>query len=86
MHREAGERPASGDTRLQRAVVLELLSDERERRRSLVRLGEQLGAPADELERAAAALRAAGVVELEAGEVWAAPAAWRLDELELIAI
>jgi hypothetical protein len=86
MHREAGGPPASGETRLQRAVVLELLSQAREQRHSLAELGRQLGAGADELEPAVEALRCAGVVQVQASEIWASPAARRLDELDLIAI
>ncbi|HEX3433497.1 MAG TPA: hypothetical protein VHT25_05485 [Solirubrobacteraceae bacterium] len=86
MHRDAGEAPASGGRRLQRAVVLELLSDAREHRHSLAELGRQLGARAEELEPAVEALRRAGVVEVQASEIWASPAARFLDELELIAI
>ncbi len=86
MHREASEPRAPGGSRLERAVVLELLGDEAEHRRSLARLGESLDADARELEAAVAALSAAGVVCLEEDQTWASAAARRLDELELIAI
>jgi hypothetical protein len=85
MHQEASGPRASGGSRLERAVVLELL-DDAEQRRSLAQLREQLGAGAEELEAAVAALAAAGVLCLSDGLTWAAPAARRLDELELIAI
>ncbi|MHB8234211.1 MAG: hypothetical protein ACYDHT_06110 [Solirubrobacteraceae bacterium] len=86
MHTDAGGAPASGQTRLQRAVVLELLSQAREHRHSLVELGRQLGARVEELEPAVEALRRAGVVDVQASEIWASPAARCLDELALIAI
>jgi hypothetical protein len=86
MQTEASEPPASGDPRLERAVVLELLDDDDEQRRSMAQLRDELGAGADELDAAVNALHAAGVLCLEDGLAWAAPAARRLDELELIAI
>ncbi|MEA2226061.1 MAG: hypothetical protein QOE67_1343 [Solirubrobacteraceae bacterium] len=85
MHQEASGPRASGGSRLERAVVLELL-DNAEQRRSRAQLREELGAGAEELEAAVAALAAAGVLCLSDGLTWAAPAARRLDELELIAI
>ena len=86
MHREAGETPASGDTRLQRAVVLELLGQRREHGHSLAELARRLGAQHDELEPAVQALRRAGVVEVRANEISASPAARHMDGLDLIAI
>ncbi|HEY1451601.1 MAG TPA: hypothetical protein VGF47_11675 [Solirubrobacteraceae bacterium] len=86
MHSEAGDSSASGDRRLQRAVVLELLGERREQGYSLAELGRRLGARAEELEPAVEALRRTGVVEVQASEIWASRAARQLDELELIAI
>jgi hypothetical protein len=86
MHSEASEPRVPGGSRLERAVVLELLDSGSEQRRSLAQLREQLGAGAEELEAAVAALAAAGVLCLAEGLTWAAPPARRLDELELIAI
>lgn len=86
MDREASESRASGGSRLERAVVLELLSDAAEQRRSLIQLQEDLGAGADELHAVVDALCAAGVLCLDDGLTWASVAARRLDELELIAI
>lgn len=86
MHTEASEPRASGGSRLERAVVLELLSDGGEQRQSLAQLGQELDADADELEAAVDALHAAGVLCREDDLTWAAPAARRLDELKLIAI
>jgi hypothetical protein len=86
MPSEASEPRAPGGSRLERAIVLELLDDEGEQRRSLAELGEQLGAGAAELEAAVAALAATGVLCLSDGLTWASASARRLDELELIAI
>jgi hypothetical protein len=86
MQTEASDSQASGGRRLQRALVLELLDDDGEDRRSLAALAEILGAGADELGVAVEALRAAGVVCLDGDLAWASPAARRLDELELITI
>jgi hypothetical protein len=85
MHREASEPRASGGSRLERAVVLELLSDRAERR-SLAELRTELGAGADELQAAVSSLGAAGVLCVDDELAWASPAARRLDELELIGI
>lgn len=86
MHRQASEPRDPGGPRLQRAVVLELLSEDGERRRSLAQLGQELGADMEDLEAAVAALCATGVLQREGELTWASPAARRLDELELIAI
>lgn len=86
MHREASEPRASGGSQLERAVVLELLSDDGEQRYSLAQLREALSAGEEELEAAVDALHTAGVLCREGELTWAAPAARRLDELELIAI
>jgi hypothetical protein len=86
MHTKASELRASGNTQLQRAVVLELLRDGGEQRYSPAELQRELGAGADALDAALGALHAAGVLCLADGLAWAAPATRRLDELELIAI
>jgi hypothetical protein len=83
MQREASE---PGGPRLQRAVVLELLSEGGERRLTSAQLGQELSAEAEELEAAVAALYAAGVLHREGDLTWASAAARRLDELDLIAI
>jgi hypothetical protein len=86
MHREASEPRAPDGSRLERAVILELLSGDGAQRRSLAELREALSAGVEELDAAVGALHAAGVLCLQDGLTWAAPAARRLDELELIAI
>jgi hypothetical protein len=85
MHRESSESRAGGDSRLERAIVLELLSGERDAR-SRAELGEALGADAVELDAALRRLHAAGVLELDAEHALPSPATRRLDELELIGI
>jgi hypothetical protein len=85
MHRESSEERAGGDSRLERAIVLELLSDERDAR-SRAELRETLGADAVELDEALDGLRAAGVLELDAERALPSPATRRLDQLELIGI
>jgi hypothetical protein len=86
MHRQASEPGAPGGPLLQRAVVLELLSEGGERRHTSAQLGRELGADAEDLEAAVAALCAAGVLHREGDLTWASAAARRLDELDLIAI
>jgi hypothetical protein len=86
MHREASEPGPSGGPRLQRAVVLELLSEDGERRLSLSQLGQELSADLEDLEAAVGTLCAAGVLHREGDLTWASAAAKHLDELELIAI
>jgi DNA-binding Lrp family transcriptional regulator len=86
MQRESSEPRSKGDSRLERAIVLELLSDAPPEGRSLAELGEALGARASELEAAVQGLQAAGVLELRDGLVATSAAARRLDELDLIGI
>jgi predicted transcriptional regulator len=86
MHRETSGSQASGGSRLQRAVVLELLDADGERGLELTQLAEELGVIAEELASAVETLRLAGVVQVEAGLASASPAARCLDELDLIAI
>jgi DNA-binding Lrp family transcriptional regulator len=86
MQRESSEPRSKGDSRLERAIVLELLSDAPPDGRSQAELGEALGARASELEAAVRRLQAAGVLELRDGLVSTSAATRRLDELGLIAI
>ncbi len=75
-----------GESLLERAIVLELLNDDRERIRSTAELESVLGAGSGELDVALRGLHEAGVVDRSEGRVWASPATRRLDELELIGI
>ncbi len=86
MHTQASGRKSSGDSRLQRAVVLELLEADTEQGLELTQLADMLGAGADELAGAVESLRLAGAVRVRAGVARASPAARCLDELKLIAI
>jgi hypothetical protein len=80
-----GSRPA-GDPGLQRAIILQLLRDDRPRRWTHADLAAELGAEQRTVDAAVRALDADGVVCGGDGEVWASRAALRLDELELLAI
>jgi hypothetical protein len=75
-----------GESRLERAIVLELLSDDGERSRSIAELEVELGAAAGELGAALRDLSDVGVLDASEGRVWASAATRRLDELELIGI
>jgi hypothetical protein len=86
MHRESSEPQAGAGSRLQRAIVLELLSDEGGRGLSRIELGERLGAQEVELDAALNGLHAAGVLCFGEQRVWASTATLRLDELQLIGI
>jgi hypothetical protein len=86
MHTESSEPRAAGGAKLERAIVLQLLSNSAERRWSRAELSSELGADATGLESALRALRGQGVLCLAEEDVWASPAVRRLDELELIAI
>ena len=86
MHTESSEPRAAGDAKLERAIVLQLLSNGAERRLSRAELSSELGADPTRLESALRTLRGQGVLCLAEDDVWASPAARRLDELELIAI
>ncbi len=86
MQREPSEPRARGDSRLERAIVLELLGEGGRDGLSQAGLREALGAEPAELEGALRALRSAGVLELEDGHVSPSSSTWRLDELELIGV
>ncbi len=86
MDTKASGSQASGGSRLQRAVVLELLDAEGEQGLELTQLADALGADAGDLAAALEALRLAGAVQVHAGLACASPATRCLDELELIAI
>jgi hypothetical protein len=86
MHTESSGSRASSGARLERAIVLQLLTERGEQRSSRVELGADLDADADTLEAALQALNAEGVLCLGDRDVWASRAARRLDELELIGV
>jgi hypothetical protein len=75
------------DARLQRAIVLQLLRDDRPRRWTQADLAAELAAERSLVEAALQALHGDGVlIQGDDGEVWASRAALRLDELKLVAI
>lgn len=86
MHEDDREWRAAPGARLERAIILQLLSGERERRSSSAELAAELGADAAAFQDALGRLSETGVVCLAGPDVWASPAAWRLDELGLIAV
>ncbi len=86
----AGPRDAGG-TRLERAIVLQLLRGDHEPKWSRAQLASELeagGAQDDrqEIEQALRSLEGAGVLGCNEQEVWASSASRRLDELELIGV
>lgn len=83
MDTESSEPRADG-AKLERVIVLQVLSEER--RWSRTELAAELGSDATGLDSALAALHGQGVLCLAEDDVWASPAARRLDELELIGI
>jgi hypothetical protein len=91
MHTESkGSRTAEG-RRLERAIVLQLLRDDRERTWSLARLRAELQANRSELgeeavEKALGRLEGDGVLEVSEQAACAANATRALDELGLICV
>lgn len=86
MHGQSSGPQDHSERRLQRAVVLELLSVEGEEGLSTAELERALGVEASELGGTLSELGAAGVLEISQGSVRASAATRRLDELELIGI
>jgi DNA-binding GntR family transcriptional regulator len=78
--------PASTDRRLERAIVLVLLSEKDESRYSCAQLARALGASVHALEHALGRLAETGLIGRTDSELWASPAARHMDELGLIAI
>jgi DNA-binding Lrp family transcriptional regulator len=78
--------PAPQARRLERATILALLSEEVTERTSRAQLAAALGRDEEALAAVLESLVEAGVVCREGTDVWASPAARRLDELGLIAI
>jgi hypothetical protein len=87
MHRESGDPALESGRRLERAIVLVLLSeDDGERQWSRAELCEGMGVEQGELAGALGGLLEAGVLQGEHDRVWPSPAARRLDELALVSI
>jgi hypothetical protein len=82
---------AAGDTTLERAIVLQLLRDDRERMWSRAQLTSELEADGEEIDRkaieeAVRRLEQTGVLGCTEQEVWASDAARYLDELDLVGV
>lgn len=86
MHRQSSGLRGGGQARLERAIVLELLSDDGERSRSIAELETELGAGVGELDRALGDLCDVGVLAGSEGRVRASAATRRLDRLALIGV
>ncbi|HEX3911202.1 MAG TPA: hypothetical protein VHW67_10950 [Solirubrobacteraceae bacterium] len=87
MNTESSDPRTDGGRRLERAVVLVLLSeDDGTRQWSRAELQEGMGVERDELAIALSGLLDTGVLDQEHDRVWPSAAARRLDELELIGI
>ena len=91
MDRETEDSDAAGDTTLERAIVLQLLRDDHERKWSRAQLRSELEADGEEIDReaideAVVRLEREGVLGATEREVWASSAARHLDELELIGV
>jgi len=86
MHTQSSGSRDGGNARLERAIVLELLSDEDADGREVGELEAMLGAAAGELDSALQELTDAGVLDSADGRLRPSAAARRLDELELIGI
>ena len=91
MDREPKGSHAAGEETLERAIVLQLLRDDRERKWSRAQLAIELQADGEEIDKeaideAVKRLEREGVLGATEQEVWASSAAWRLDELELIGV
>lgn len=78
---------ASNDRRLERAIVLTLLSEKDESTHSCApQLARALGASVHALEHALGRLAETGLIGRTDSELWVSPAARHMDELGLIAI
>jgi Fe2+ or Zn2+ uptake regulation protein len=91
MDREPKGSHATGEETLERAIVLQLLRDDHERKWSRAQLAIELQADGEEIDKetldeALRRLEREGVLGATEQEVWASGAAWRLDELELIGV
>ena len=86
MHTESSGSAALDGARLQRAIILQLLRDDRGRRWSREELGAELATEPPMLEEAITGLGGDGVLCADGGTIWASRAVLRLDELGLIAL
>jgi hypothetical protein len=86
MHTKSREPRAGDGARLERAIVLQLLRDDREQNWSCAELATELGAEAPAIETALTRLHGEDVACVDGEQVRASRATRRLDELELISV
>jgi DNA-binding GntR family transcriptional regulator len=86
MHRESSAASGTQDARLERAIVLHMLSDDPGRRWPRARIEVEIQAAAPDVREALGRLVGAGVLCADERQVWVSPASSRLDELGLIAV
>jgi hypothetical protein len=86
MHTESKEPRAVTGARLERAIVLQLLRDDREQEWSSPQLAVEMGAEAPVLEQALRGLERDGVLCSGQDAVRASRATRRLDELGLLSV
>jgi len=86
MNEQTGERSTGDERKLERAIIMQLLGEDGERRTQRAQLAAALGIESQALERAVGRLADAGVVCVDGTEVWASAAARRIDALRLIGL
>ncbi|HEY3946170.1 MAG TPA: hypothetical protein VGL78_13165 [Solirubrobacteraceae bacterium] len=86
MHTESREPRAVTGAKLERAIVLQLLRDDREQKWSRRQLAAEMDTQASVLEQALSSLERDGVLRLEQDAVHASRATCRLDELGLLSL
>jgi predicted transcriptional regulator len=86
MHTESREPRAVTGAKLERAIVLQLLRDDREQEWSSRQLAAEVDTQAPALEQALSSLERDGVLRLERDVVRASRATCRLDELGLLSL
>jgi hypothetical protein len=95
MDTESSERQPAYDAGVERAIVLQLLRDDHERKWSRVQLATELSSELDPdlaqdgrqaVDDALKRLERDGVIGISEQQAWASSAARRLDELGLIAV
>jgi DNA-binding HxlR family transcriptional regulator len=86
MHTESREPRAVTGTKLERAIVLQLLRDDREQEWSSQQLAAEMDTQTPMLERALKSLERDGVLSREQDGVRASRATCRLDELGLLSV
>jgi hypothetical protein len=84
--KRSSEAASASERRLERAIVLTLVSDEPDRRWPYEQLAVELGVEAEPLARTLERLSQLGVVCLDEEAVWASAAVRRIDKLGLIGI